>query len=335
MKIVVFGATGNIGTATIERLLDDRDVTDLVGVARRPPVTLEARSPGGQPVRWEQADIRSDDLGPLVERADAVVHLAWMFQPSRRPEVTWEANAVGTDRVLEVARKAGVPRVVVASSVAAYSPRRDANPVDESWPTHGASSATYAREKAYVERLLDAQPDDGPRITRIRPAFVFQARAASEQRRIFGGPWIPQQVIRPALIPAVPVPADLMLQAVHAADVADGILRAIRADAGGAFNLCADGILGPDELAGLLDARRLPVPAVVLRGVLALGWHGRLLPSEPRLLDALLNVPMMSNQRAKDELGWSPSRPVDQVLDEFLRGLRSKSGHGTKPLQPA
>jgi UDP-glucose 4-epimerase len=335
MRIVVFGATGNIGTATVERLLDDRDVTELVGVARRPPVTLDATSPGGQPVRWEQADIRSDDLVELVEGADAVVHLAWMFQPSRRPEVTWEANAVGTSRLLEATRLAAVPRVVVVSSVAAYSPRRDVEPVDESWPTHGASSATYAREKAYVERLLDSQPDRGPRITRIRPAFVFQERAASEQRRIFGGPWIPQQLIRPALIPAMPVPGDLMLQAVHASDVADGILRVIRTGADGAFNLCADGILGPEELAGLLDARRLPVPAVLLRGALALGWHGRLLPAEPRLLDALLKVPMMSNQRAKDELGWSPARRVDQVLEEFLRGLRAKAGHGTEPLQPA
>jgi uncharacterized protein YbjT (DUF2867 family) len=62
MRIAVFGATGNIGTATVERLLVDRHVTDLVGVARRPPVTVEATAPSGQRVRNRTAAARMSGL---------------------------------------------------------------------------------------------------------------------------------------------------------------------------------------------------------------------------------------------------------------------------------
>ena len=62
MRIVVLGATGNLGTALVERLVDAPDVTEVVGVARRLPRSAGAASPTGQPVRWVQADVRVDDL---------------------------------------------------------------------------------------------------------------------------------------------------------------------------------------------------------------------------------------------------------------------------------
>jgi nucleoside-diphosphate-sugar epimerase len=336
MRIVVLGATGNLGTALVERLVDAPDVTEVVGVARRLPRSAGAASPTGQPVRWVQADVRVDDLDTVVTGADAVVHLAWMFQPARRPEVTWETNALGTARVLESVTRCGVPHVLVASSVAAYSPRQHTDRVDEGWPTHGTSAATYAREKAYVERLLDDHEDRGAaRITRLRPAFVFQRRSASEQWRIFAGPLVPQRVVRPGLVPVLPLPDELLLQTVHAADVADATVRAIRSKAAGAFNLCADDVLRPEDLAGLFGARRVKVPAGVLRGVLRTAWGARLVPTDPRLLDALLRAPLMSNQRAREELGWTPAHSAEQTLAELLAGLRHGSGHGTEPLHPA
>ena len=43
---------------------------------------------------WHQLDVGRDDLRPHLRGVDAVVHLAWLFQPERRPDVTWQANAV-------------------------------------------------------------------------------------------------------------------------------------------------------------------------------------------------------------------------------------------------
>jgi nucleoside-diphosphate-sugar epimerase len=334
MRIVVVGATGNIGISLVERLAGERGVDSIVGLARRVPEG-PLRFPGSEHVSWVAADIRYDDLEPLITDADVVVHLAWMFQPTHRPEVTWSTNVVGTGRVIDAVKATGVPALVMSSSVAAYSPRAYTDPVDESWPTHGASSAAYAREKAYVERLLDAvEAADGPRVARMRPAFVFQGRSASEQHRIFAGPLLPRTLVRPTLIPAVPVPDGLLLQAVHARDLADAFSRAALSDVSGAFNICADDVLGPTELASLVEARRVRVSSALLRGLINAAWTARAIPADPKLFDAVMALPVMSNARAKSELGWSPSQSAQDAVEEFLAGLREGRGERTAPLRP-
>jgi nucleoside-diphosphate-sugar epimerase len=227
--------------------------------------------------------------------------------------------------------------LVVSSSVAAYSPRQHTDAVDESWPTHGTSSAAYAREKAYVERLLDAleATGEGPRVVRLRPAFVFQDRSASEQHRIFAGPLVPRTLLRPSLIPSMPVPDGLLLQAVHASDVAEAFARATLSEVSGAFNICADDVLDPQKLAGLLKARRVPVAPPLVRGLINAAWILRAIPADPKLFDAVMALPMMSNARARSKLGWQPSCSAEDVLKEFLLGLRAGRGEGTAPLHPA
>ena len=82
-----------------------------------------------------------------------------------------------------------MPALVYASSVGAYSPGPKDRAVDEGWPTHGWPGASYTREKAYLERVLDAfeARHPGVRVVRMRPGFIFKRESAHEQRRIFGG----------------------------------------------------------------------------------------------------------------------------------------------------
>ena len=70
------------------------------------------------------ADVGEDDLAAIFAGADAVVHLAWRFQPTRDPTVTWRSNVIGSERVFAAAAEAGVPALVHASSVGAYAPGR-------------------------------------------------------------------------------------------------------------------------------------------------------------------------------------------------------------------
>src|SRR5215213_9950669 len=114
MRIVVTGATGNVGTSVVEALGGgDREV---IGLARRRPAW---RPPH---VEWIQADVTETDLVPLFRGADAVIHLAWLIQPSHAPEVLWHTNVTGTQRVVAATHAAGVPRLVHASSIGAYAP---------------------------------------------------------------------------------------------------------------------------------------------------------------------------------------------------------------------
>src|SRR5687767_10820952 len=156
MRIVVVGATGNVGTSLLASLILDPAVDSIVGIARRKPeITLDK-------VEWAPADIRNADLTGLFRGADAVVHLAWLIQPSRDRATTKAVNQDGSRRVFEAVAAAGVPALVYASSVGAYSPGPKDYGVDESWPTDGIPTSFYSVDKAATERMLDSFEDAYP-----------------------------------------------------------------------------------------------------------------------------------------------------------------------------
>ncbi|MFD2357459.1 NAD-dependent epimerase/dehydratase family protein [Nonomuraea ferruginea] len=158
-----------------------------------------------------------------------------------------------------------------ASSVGAYSPRPKDVPVDESWPTHGFPGAAYGREKAYVERVLDVFENDNPgiRVVRMRPGFIFKREAASEQRRLFAGPFLPRRMVKTGRIPFVPDIPGLKLQVLHAEDAAEAYRLAVTKPVSGAFNIAAEPVLDPRTLAELLGARVVPVSGPLARAAVS------------------------------------------------------------------
>ncbi|GAA2408805.1 SDR family oxidoreductase [Actinomadura vinacea] len=330
MRVVVVGATGNVGTSTVQALAADSRVTSILGLARRRPALKIDKT------RWAVADVRETDLVPHFRGADAVVHLAWLFQPTHAPMVTWRANVLGSARVFMAVAEAGVPALVYASSVGAYSPGPKDRGVTETWPTHGWPAAAYSREKSYVERLLDGFQTDHPhcRVVRMRPGLVFKREAAAEQRRLVAGPFLPSPLMRPWLIPVVPDIPRLRFQALHAVDAGNAYRLAVLQDVRGPFNLAAEPVIGADELADLLKARKVPVPARGARAVLRAAWTLGMVPASPDLLDLALHIPIMDTTRARAELGWSPTHTGMEAMREFLDGLRADAGMDTPPLAP-
>jgi UDP-glucose 4-epimerase len=330
MRIVVVGASGNVGTSVLDALAADPDVESVTGIARRRP-KLEVPK-----TDWAVADVWSDELVPHFEGADAVVHLAWAIQPSRDQDALRHTNVDGSARVFDATVRAKVPVLVYASSVGAYSAGPKDRSVDESWPTEGIPTSFYARHKAAVERQLDEfeAAHEGIRVVRLRPALIFKREAASEIRRYFAGPLLPSRLVRGGLIPVIPDIPRLRFQAVHADDVAQAYRLAIKRDVRGAFNIAAEPVLDPKRLANLLGARRIKVPPGVLRTGADLTWRLRLQPTPPGWLDMALAVPIMDTARAWTELGWSPMVSATDALRELLDGIRSRRGLPTPPLDP-
>jgi len=329
MKVAIVGATGNVGSALVRALEEDERVRAVVGIARRRPRTSAPK------VTWATADVARDDLAPVLDGADVVVHLAWLIQPERHPEVLEAVNVEGSRRVFEAALRAGAGTIVYASSVGVYSPGPKDRAVDESWARDGIPTSTYSQHKVRVERILDALEAEHPhvRIVRLRPGLIFQRSAASEIRRYFLGPLVPNPLLRPALLPIVPRSDRLVFQAVHADDVADAYRRVIaERDVRGAFNIAADPVLDADALARALGARPVPVPARLLRGAAALTWKAHLQPTAPGWVDLGRGVPVMDASRARTELGWAPRHGADDALLELLDGLGHGAGGATPPL---
>src|SRR3954447_18707008 len=330
MRVVVTGASGNVGTSVLEALGAEPRVEEIVGIARRVP---EVEMPK---VEWVGADVVEDALEPLFDGADAVVHLAWAIQPSRDEAMTERINVAGSRRVFEATAAAKVPALVHASSVGAYSPGPKRRPVDESWPVDGIKPSFYSRHKAACEDLLDELEGRKPelRIVRLRPGLIFKAEAASEIRRLFAGPFLPGLLVQKRFVPLIPRVPRLRFQAVHSRDVGEAYRQAVVRDVHGAFNVAAQPEIGVDELCELFGARSFPLPAGALRGAAQLSWKLRLQPTPPGWLDLALGVPMMETTRAREELGWEPKVSSLEALEDLLDGMRNAEGGKTPPLEP-
>ena len=322
MRIAITGATGNIGTATLRRLGGEGEHR-LIGLARRVP----ERPPDGIEAEWVAADLTDDacldTLTLAFAGADAVVHLAWGFQPSHDETYLEQLGVGGTRRVLEAVVRAGVPHLVHLSSVGAYSPKHDDAPVDESWPTGGVRSSPYSRHKVAAERLLDGHERRGGTalISRLRPGIVGQRSAGSALLRYGVPALVPARAL--AHVPLLPLDRGLTVPMVHADDVADAVARELRSRVGGAFNLAADPPVTTALIARGLEARPLHVPSALLRPLMSAAWHARLQQVDPGWLDLAFAVPLLDTSRARQRLGWSPAVDAESVLREVLTGMTS------------
>jgi nucleoside-diphosphate-sugar epimerase len=331
MRVVVTGASGNVGTSLLRALADETDVDEIVGLARRRPAGSFAKT------EWQSADVETDDLVPLFRGADCVVHLAWRIQPSHEIPALRRTNVTGSERVFRAVAEAGVPSLVHGSSVGAYSPGPKDRRVDEAWPTEGTPTSFYARHKAEVERLLDRFQVERPevRVVRLRPGLIFKRSSAEEQRRYFLGPFFPRLVARHGTVAVVPDLDGLRFQAVHSLDVGEAYRLAVIGDARGAFNVAAEPVLDARTLARALGARVLPVPLAAARAAMAASWRLHLQPTPPGWLDMGRSVPLMDTTRAREELGWKPRRSSLEAIRDVLSGIAEAEGESTPPLESA
>jgi nucleoside-diphosphate-sugar epimerase len=342
MRVVVVGATGNAGTALLRALHEEPTVSSVLGIARRLP---DRSAEQYRHAEWGPVDIAAEDTAATVTRlaerfegADAVVHLAWLVQPNRERDLLRRTNVEGTRRVGEAVVRAGVPHLVVASSVGAYSPVDDDEPRREDWPTRGIATSHYSVDKAAQERVLDELEAAHPEVTvaRLRPSLIFQADAAQSVVRYFLGPLVPVHLLRQGTLPALPLPVGLRMQAVHAADVADAYRRVVVQRAGGAFNVAADDLLHGADLARIVGHGRLvEVPRAAVRVALAAAYDGRLVRADPGWLDMALGVPVLDTTRIRSELGWAPRRTAAAAVEELLAGMAVGQGVRSAPLRPA
>ena len=160
--------------------------TEIVGIARRCPSWQPPRRRGGSP-RMS----RADDLSALFAGADAVVHLAWLIQPSRDAAELERVNVDGSRRVFEAAVASGRPRAgarVVGGCLLARA-RNTARSTRRGRATavELVLLAPQGRGRADAGRVRGASRA----LVRLRPGLIFKREAGPEIRRLFAGPLLP------------------------------------------------------------------------------------------------------------------------------------------------
>lgn len=121
MRIVIIGASGNVGTALLRQLADRRPKDRIIAVARRIPADRHPYN-GAE---WASIDVAAggaaDELARVLEPGDVVVNLAWGFQPTRDVGQLERVGVGGVRALLTAAHRTAPAQIVHMSSVGAYA----------------------------------------------------------------------------------------------------------------------------------------------------------------------------------------------------------------------
>jgi nucleoside-diphosphate-sugar epimerase/putative sterol carrier protein len=313
MKVVVTGASGQLGTAVLERLVATRKIEKIVCLDLIPPIVPSAR------IDWRIADMRDPGLERHLEGADALMHLAFVVMRRASIETMRAVNVEGSKRIFEAAAQHGVKRIVYASSVGAYGvvPGHP-TPIVESTPRRPSPLLTYADNKYEVEANLDdfevRYPDVA--IVRLRPGVLLGRRITHAG----------QALLRRRIMPVF---GDVRGAIVWDEDVADAAVLALMGQARGAYNLVASDSLPGEEVARLAGFRPVHVPRAAVG---AASWASSALAplmGEKRIdagwAESAWVELIVSSEKARDELGWKPRYPTSaDVAIAFGKNARGK-----------
>ncbi len=298
MRILVTGGAGFIGSHVVDKVAD---------AGHEPVIFDRIVSPWHDPAQVPTIIGELDDLAALeraVEDCDAVMHLAAaadVNEVAAAPLPAEACNARGTLHVLEAARRAGVRRVVYASTIWVYT-GESGQVVDEDsdlgMPNHLYTASKLAGEmycRSYHElydldyTILRFGIPYGPRArpAAVVPAFVGKA-LAGEPLTIAGD-------------------GSASRRFVYVEDLADGCVAALDPRASGRiYNLVSDESVTVREIAELVQELVAPVEIVHTEG---------------RRAD-YVGVEV-SGQRAATELGWTPQTPFREGVRRYAESRRA------------
>ena len=310
MKVFVTGATGFVtGTVTMQLLARGDQVRALVRDTSRGR-TLERA--GATAVAGDLSDAGALRRG--MEGVDAVVHGAAIYEvgipPIRRPAM-YEANVLGTQRVLEAAFAAGVRRVAYVSTVGIFGNTRGAV-VDETYARSGPYTSYYEETKVRAHEIALRLAERGLGVSIAQPGGVYGQGDTSGM----GG--LMRNFVHGRL-PFVPFP-DTGLNFVHVDDVARGIVLVLdRGQSGRSYVLGGEIARVEDAFAALarITGRGLPrlrVPYALLE----LGALVR--PGLREVVTSSKGVTFWATDaRAKSELGYT-ARGLEAGLRDTYGG---------------
>lgn len=180
MRAMVTGAAGFIGSTLVDRLLaDGHEVTGLDNLATGKVANLEAAEANAK-FAFVKDDIVEADLDAVVAEysPEVIFHLAAQIDVRHSvadPQFDSSVNVVGTVRLAEAARKAGVRKIVHTSSGGSIYGTPEQIPTSETVPTDPHSP--YAAGKVAGEIYLNTfRHLYGLECSHIAPANVYGPR---------------------------------------------------------------------------------------------------------------------------------------------------------------
>ncbi len=237
------------------------------------------------------------------------MHLASIVTPGKHSnrEFEYAVDVLGTENVLKACLAAGVKKIIVTSSGAAYGYHPDNPPwITEDWPVRGNEAFAYAHHKRLVEEMLARWRAEHPELQQVvfRIGTILGATVRNQITDLFEKPRL--IAIRGSDSPFV---------FIWDQDVAGCILRAIATDKTGIYNVAGDGALTVAEIARRLGKPCVVLPAWLLKAALTALKTLGLTQYGPEQVNFLRYRPVLDNRRLKQEFGYVPRKTSSEVFD--------------------
>jgi nucleoside-diphosphate-sugar epimerase len=321
MKVFVTGGTGFIGGHVVRALRNRGD--EVVALVRNPEKGKELRDIGCDLASGSLS--AEDAIREGIRGCDAVIHGAAVYEvgiPEDEHQAMYEANVLGTERVLRAGLEERIPKVVYISTVAAFGNTRG-RVVDETYQHPGTDFTSYYEETKYkaheiARRLID---DEGLACVIVQPGGVYgpgdHSAIGTQINQFLAG-----------RMPLIPFP-DLGFNMVHVDDVAAGVLLALDQGKageqyvlGGQITTMREAMETVARVAGKRAPKRtLPTP--LLKAMTPIGpVVGKLMGQPPNLSELISSADGVTfwakHDKAMEQLDYSP-RGLEQGLRDTLQ----------------
>ena len=313
-RVLVTGVARWWGALVVQRLVEDPDVAEVIGIDIREPRYDLGRAD------YLKLDIRHSLIGKLVRAVgiDTVVHtLTRVDSFDMDPARAHEMNVIGTLNLLAGCAGEGSPvrRFVLKSSGHVYGSRVDLPAIlREDHRLDVNSGHQFVRDIVEVESYVSDFAVRNPNITILAMRFANSLN-----------PDEPQPLARYLDLDVVPtvIGHDPPLQLIHRDDCIEAMVMATKRGPGGAYNIAPAGNEPVSKLldgAGKLHAPLLP-PIGLGLAAFAIRQSGIAFLS-PQLLDLLRWGRTLSTTKASRELGFRAARDTKAAFDDFIQQRR-------------
>lgn len=300
-RAIVTGGAGFIGSHIVDLLVERGVAVTVVDVAE--PKYRNAKAD------YVKQDIRFEGLEDVFTntKPDVVFHLAAHIDDrasTHDPVMNAEHNEIGLLRVFEAARKAGVRKILFASSCAVYGTAGKSPLTEKQVPK---PMTPYAISKLTGEHYLHFyQSRYGIPFVAFRIANVYGPRQDGSKES--GAIAIFTNKVLAAEAPFINDDGLTIRDYIHVSDVANAFVMAAESEVSGVFNC----------------GTKVGTTTRDLYAMIASELGSTLEPiARPEVKDAVKEVTLRS-VKAKKELGWKPKMKLARGLKQTLKWYKSK-----------
>ena len=310
--MLITGAGGYIGRLLVDALAKERGGLANIIAADIREIPSEERKPE---ITYVTADVRSPKIFDMFRElsVSTVVHLASIVTPEKgfSREFLYSVDVRGTENVLKACIETEVQKVIITSSGAAYGYYPD-NPqwLYETDTLRGNPEFAYSDHKRLVEEMLARYRKEHPKLKQLifRPGTILGATTDNQITALFQRPYI--LGLKGAATPFV---------FIWDQDVVNCIVRGIREDITGIFNVAGDGVLTMKEIASMLRKPYLSLPVWLVKAALWTLSRLKLSRYGPEQVNFIRYRPVLSNHRLKDKFGYIPKKTTRQVFEYYIK----------------